>query len=71
MKNEALNLRNNHEYKKWYHGIKAKIKSAQVKAITKVNTELLTLYWEIGKEIAEKQKMSNWGDALIDSYPKT
>jgi hypothetical protein len=26
----------------------------------KVNTEMLALYWEIGKELTEKQEQSNW-----------
>ncbi|MFT3980625.1 MAG: PDDEXK nuclease domain-containing protein [Ferruginibacter sp.] len=66
MKNEILNLRNDRDYKKWYQSIKTKINSSQIKAITKVNIELLTLYWEIGKEIVVKLKQSNWGDALIE-----
>lgn len=43
-----------------------KVRSSQMKAITKVNTELITLYLEIGKNIVEKQQQSNWGDALIE-----
>lgn len=70
MKNEIVNFRNNQDYKKWYQGIKTKIKSSQIKAVTRVNTELLTLYWEIGKEIVEKQKQSNWGDLLIEQLSK-
>lgn len=70
MKNEIINLRNNGEYKKWYQSIKDKIKSSQIKAITKINTELMALYWEMGREIVEKQTKSNWGDALIEQLSK-
>lgn len=70
MKNEIINLHNNQDYKKWYQNIKAKIKSSQIKAVTKVNTELLALYWEIGKEIVNKQKESNYGDLLIEQLSK-
>jgi len=57
-------------YKKWVVGLKAKIRSAQVKAAVAVNRELLELYWEIGREICEKQKMANWGDGLIGQLSK-
>jgi len=35
-----------------------------------VNRELLELYWELGKEICEKQKVANWGDGLIGQLAK-
>ena len=30
-----------------------------------MNSELLNFYWELGKEITEKQKLSNWGDGFL------
>jgi predicted nuclease of restriction endonuclease-like (RecB) superfamily len=30
----------------------------------------LNLYWELGREICEKQEKANWGDALIDQLAK-
>ncbi len=45
--------------------IKEKIKAAQIKSAIYVNTELISLYWNIGKIISEKQKNSNWGDSVI------
>ena len=70
MKKPIINLRNDKDYKKWYQTIRERIKSSQIKAVLKVNTELLALYWEIGKEIVEKQKQSNWGDTLIEQLSK-
>jgi hypothetical protein len=51
MKNQIISLHGNRNYKKWYQDIKEKIKSSHQKAVTKVNAELITLYWEIGREI--------------------
>jgi predicted nuclease of restriction endonuclease-like (RecB) superfamily len=65
-----LTLFNNDQYKNWLADIKQKIKLAQVKAAVKVNTELINVYWELGKEIIEKQDTANWGDALIDQLSK-
>ena len=42
-------------YKDWLIGLKSKIRSAQLKAAVAVNTELITLYWDLGKMIAEKE----------------
>ena len=43
------------QYKEWLVAVKTKVRTAQLKAIVKVNTELLTLYWELGAEI-----VANW-----------
>ncbi|HXJ99720.1 MAG TPA: PDDEXK nuclease domain-containing protein [Gelidibacter sp.] len=53
-------------YKNWLRAIKHKIKSAQLKAAVTVNTQLLELYWDLGKDIAQKQKEANWGDAVLE-----
>ena len=58
------------EYKKWVMELKTRIQSAQVKAAIAVNRELLELYWELGREICEKQKVANWGDGLIVQLAK-
>jgi len=57
-------------YKSWVVELKKKIQGAQIKAALAVNRELLTLYWELGKAICEKQQKSNWGEALIDQLAK-
>ena len=46
--------------------MKEKIGAAQIKAAVAVNRQLLELYWELGKEIYEKQQTANWGENLID-----
>lgn len=55
----------NPEYKEFINSIKSKIKSAQIKAAIRVNTEQTLLYWEIGEEIIRKQAEAKWGDGLI------
>lgn len=66
----AQKLSVDRQYKKWVIELKSKIQSAQVKAAIAVNRELLELYWELGKEICEKQKVANWGDGLIERLAK-
>src|SRR5579872_880559 len=46
--------------------LKSKVRQAQVKASLAVNSELIQLYWDIGKSIVEKQKQEGWGAQIID-----
>jgi len=41
--------------------LKEQIRTAQVKAALAVNTELILLYWNIGKQILERQSTEGWG----------
>ena len=54
------------EYKNWAEFISEKIKHAHTKAAFKINVEMLTLYWEIGSSIIEKQKQNGWGGKIIE-----
>jgi predicted nuclease of restriction endonuclease-like (RecB) superfamily len=49
--------------------IKHKVRAAQYEAWKAVNTELINLYWEIGKSIAEKQS-ENWGKSVVATLSK-
>ena len=53
---------NNEEYLKVINDIKLKIRAAQHKAVLSANSELITLYWNIGKIINEH---SIWGNKFI------
>ncbi|MFK3872123.1 DUF1016 N-terminal domain-containing protein [Pseudoalteromonas rhizosphaerae] len=53
------------EYKQWLTELKHKVASSQQKAVVKVNTELLTLYWQLGEEIVARQQQAAWGDKLL------
>lgn len=57
-------------YKVWLSEWKARIKSAQIKAAIRVNTELLGLYWSLGRDIVAKQEVAAWGDGLIPRLSK-
>jgi hypothetical protein len=55
-------------YKDWLVDLKSKIRSAQLKAAVAVNSELIVLYWDLGKMIAEKENV--WGSKLIAQISK-
>jgi predicted nuclease of restriction endonuclease-like (RecB) superfamily len=58
------------EYKEWLSNLKIRIQNSQIKAAISVNTELIQLYWDLGKMIVEKQKHSHWGGKLIEQLSK-
>jgi len=60
-------LMNNSEYLKVVNDIRLKIKSAQHKAVLSANSELITLYWNIGTTINEH---SVWGSKFIDNLAR-
>ncbi len=49
--------------------IKQKVRQAQYEAFKTVNVQLIKLYWEIGKSIAEKQ-LESWGKSIVTSLSK-
>ena len=55
----------NNDFKKWVLDLKNDIRRSQIKAIVKVNAEMLRLYWRMGAEICEKQKTASWGDGWL------
>ena len=46
--------------------VKNRIRTAQVRAALAVNSELVLLYWGIGKEILTRQSQEGWGAKVIE-----
>lgn len=55
------------DYKQWLSEIKQHIRQSQIKAAVRVNTELLRLYWHLGKEIAERRAEAKWGNGFFNT----
>jgi len=45
--------------------VKQRIQLAQTQAVLAVNSELVRLYWDIGRIISARQKLEGWGAAVI------
>lgn len=54
------------EYTETLIALKKQVLETQIKATLAANTELIKLYWNIGKTIAGKQKLSAWGSNVIE-----
>ncbi|MDE2571875.1 MAG: DUF1016 domain-containing protein, partial [bacterium] len=46
--------------------LKERIRAAQVRAALAVNRELVLLYWQIGREILERQNRAGWGAKVVE-----
>jgi predicted nuclease of restriction endonuclease-like (RecB) superfamily len=58
------------QYKTLLVEIKERILSSQVKAAVAVNQELISLYWEIGSSVYQKQQEEGWGAKTIEKLAK-
>lgn len=52
-------------YGAWLESLKTRITGARSRAALAVNAELVTLYWQIGHEILERQQQQGWGTKVI------
>jgi len=57
-------------YEQLLRDLKSRIRSAQLKAALAVNQELVLLYWQIGREILQRQGQEGWGTKVIDRLAK-
>ncbi|MBI5595794.1 MAG: DUF1016 domain-containing protein [Elusimicrobia bacterium] len=53
-------------YRQVLEGIKERIRTARVKAALASNRELISLYWDIGRTIVERQRAQGWGKSVVE-----
>ena len=54
------------EYRQFIEELKGRVLSARISAARSINRDLILLYWDIGRGIVEKQKILDWGNAVIE-----
>ena len=54
------------DYATWLMELKTRIHSAQQRATLAVNRELVLLYWQIGRDILDRQGREGWGTKVIE-----
>lgn len=50
----------------WIKELKLKIHEARRKVAFSINSQLIELYWEIGRELHERMETAVWGSNLIE-----
>jgi len=57
-------------YDQDYQAIRTRVYQSQNRAFQAVNKELISLYWDLGKVIAEKQDSEEWGKSTVERLAK-
>ena len=55
-----------HEYEDWLLSLKNRIRDAHTRTVIAVNSEMVLLYWQIGRDILERQSRQGWGSKVIE-----
>lgn len=58
------------DYFQWRNNIERLIEISKLRSAINVNTDTLTLYWNIGNSILQKQKEEGWGKKIIEQLSK-
>jgi predicted nuclease of restriction endonuclease-like (RecB) superfamily len=53
------------DYATWLETVKTTIRASQIKAALTVNSELIQLYWQLGKDMDDKIQNALWGEGFI------
>ena len=54
------------DYAAWLTALKERVRTTQLRAATRVNRELILLYWDIGRSIAEAQRDRGYGKQVVE-----
>ncbi len=54
------------EYRRFVEDLKARVVAAHLSAARAVNRDIILLYWDIGRAIAEKQETRGWGESVVE-----
>jgi predicted nuclease of restriction endonuclease-like (RecB) superfamily len=54
------------DYVAWLAELKSRVEQARQRAALSVNRELVSLYWQIGRDILDRQQRQGWGAKVIE-----
>lgn len=58
------------DYKQWVKALILRYRQNQIKAAVKVNQEVLRFYWELGKDIVERDAENHYGSRFYPSLSR-
>lgn len=53
------------DYAGWIKDLSLRFRQSQIKAAVKVNRVLIQFYWELGRDIVDRQVEATWGDKIL------
>ena len=63
---ESHNIHIDSDYIEWITELKQRYRSAQVKAVIKVNAEKLQFNWLLGQDLVRKKAEERWGSGVVE-----
>ena len=66
VKNSGLIADNN--YIEWLSDVKKRFKNSQIKAAVRVNSEMLSFYWSIGRDLVTLKAETHWGAGVVKQF---
>src|SRR6267378_4392146 len=54
------------DYPRFLRELKDRIRAARLKAVLSVNRELIELYWDLGRQVVDRQRQGRWGMAITE-----
>lgn len=70
MEQEDNMVNNGGDYQSFRDDVLLRIRRAQYEAMRAVNKEMISLYWEIGRQITERQKILGWGKSVVENLSR-
>lgn len=58
------------DYQRWISSLKKRYRQSQIKAAVKVNAELISLYWALGRDIATMKPEEKWGEGFYKTLSR-
>ena len=52
------------QYKKWISEVSKRFRQSQIKAMVKVNDEMLRFYWQLGKKLHDRKDSFSYGQGF-------
>lgn len=58
------------DYSRWISELSSRYRRSQIKAAVKVNEEMIRFYWELGKDIVERDAENKYGSAFYSNLSR-
>lgn len=58
------------QYKKWISEVSKRFRQSQIKAMVKVNDEMLRFYWQLGKELHDRKDSFSYGQGFYQKISR-
>lgn len=65
---KETSLHFNKDYKNFLQGVKKRLASSQIQAALAANRELIHFYWQLGRDLIDKQRAFKWAEQFLEQF---